>query len=388
MPVRRPALALPGAILTFVFLIAGINAPTMASAEGPQVNVYMFGDSTSDPGNMPFEPSPGNQVPVSRDVLVPIFPFSPTAVGFLHLRYSPNGIPSDGENFPYFVAADFGFEFLLGSQVTSLDAEPGKFVNFSLSGATQNSNVFTLFGLISPATPDYGSYGWQIQTFSKLVANSQQNNRQFKIKPKDVFIYYSTGANEALPQYYGLGPTDSAYVDAFKSNIDALYASGMRKLILVLQTSPNAANAPVLQLAAGGDPAQLEAMDAQLTQRQSGVLELLASSRWKKLEVQVHGSAETLGLLFSSPGAAVGTYPNLNTEADRGFWPITSPIPDPAGRRLPFIDEYHHTQFTDRRLALIVDLWLLQISPDLYARIHPFYEPHRIGGRIDPNYER
>jgi len=129
MPVRRPALALPGAILTFVFLIAGI-APTMASAEGPQVNVYMFGDSTSDPGNMPFEPSPGNQVPVSRDVRVPIFPFSPTAVGSLHLRYTPNGIPSDGENFPYFVAADFGFEFLLGSQVTSLNAEPESLSTF------------------------------------------------------------------------------------------------------------------------------------------------------------------------------------------------------------------------------------------------------------------
>ena len=366
MPVRRPARARPGAILTFVFLIAGINAPTMASAEGPEVNVYMFGDSTSDPGNMPFEPSPGNQVPVSRDVSVPIFPFSPTAVGSLHLRYTPNGIPSDGKNFPYFVAADFGFEFLLGSQVTILDAEPGKFVNFSLSGATQNSNAFTIFGLIGPSNaPDYGSYAWQIQTFSKLIANTKQSHPHFRIKHKDVFIYYATGANEALLQYYGLGSTDSAYVDAFKSNIDALYALGMRKLILVLQTSPNAANAPVLQLAAAGDPAQLEFMDSQLTQRQSGVLQLLASSRWKKIEVQVHESSETLGLLFSFPGAAVGTYPNLNTEADRGFWLISSPIPDPAGRKLPFIDEYHHTQFTDRRLAHLVDLWLLQISPDL-----------------------
>jgi hypothetical protein len=368
MSTCRPARALAGAILTFVFLIAGISAPTTASADadvGPQVNVYMFGDSTSDPGNMPFEPSPGNQVPVSRDVPVPIYPFSQT-FGTLHLRYTPNGIPSDGKNFPYFVAAHFGFDFLLGSRVTSLDAEPGKFVNFSLSGATQNSNAFAIFGLISPpSASDYGSYGWQIQTFSKLIANSKQSDPHFRIKHKDVFIYYSTGANEALLQYYGLGSTDSVYVDAFKSNIDALYALGMRKLILVLQTSPNAANAPVLQLAAAGQPAQLEFMDSQLTQRQSGVLQLLASGRWNQLEVQIHDSSETLQLLLSFSGATVGTYPNLNTEADRGFWPLASPLPDPAGRKLPFIDEYHHTQFTDRRLAHIMDLWLLQISPDL-----------------------
>lgn len=177
------------------------------------VNIYMFGDSTSDPGNMVYEPSPGNQIPISRDVTVPIFPFSPSSLGTLYLRFNVNGIPSDDQNFPFYVAKDLGCQYVLGSKISTLAAAPGHFVNFSLSGATQDSNAFVMFGLISPPTQaNYGSYLWQVQTFTNLVAHSKALNPHFAIHADDVFFYYSTGANEVLTQYYGLGPSNTVYM--------------------------------------------------------------------------------------------------------------------------------------------------------------------------------
>lgn len=148
-------------------------------------------------------------------------------------------------------------------------------------------------------------------------------------------------------------------MNTFKSNIDQLYALGMRNLVIALETAPNATNSPVLQLAAGGNAGQLAVMDQQLTTRQQAVINLLNSQTWPGLKIQVQYSSDYLGKLLSFPTASVGTYPNLNTQADLGFWPLSADLPKPQSTNLPFIDEYHHSGYTDKRFSRAVDNWLL-----------------------------
>jgi len=341
-------------ILLAVLAVTGAGS-LPADAAHPQTNVFMFGDSTSDPGNELYEPFPLTQIAQSIDVPVPIFPFSPTT-GTLQVRYNPDGVPCDGINFPQMVAKKLKLNYLRGSQVTRLNKPVGNFVNFSISGATQDSNSFVIFGLIPapPVTsPQYGSYGWEVQNFSDLIANSPE----VSISPDDIFFYYSTGANEVLLRYYFGAPTDQTYVDAFKENIAKLYSMGMRRLILGLQTAPNAANSPVLQLAAGGASSQLALQDASLNAMQAGVLGLDFAALWPGLQVSIHRSGDYLADVFEQGKLQVGSYPNLNTEAGRGFWPVSSALPTNKGKHLPFIDDLHFTEYANEFLAKDVLEW-------------------------------
>ena len=119
-----------------------------------QVNIFVLGDSTSDPGNMPFEPCPLSHISRVRDYPnIPIYPFF-TGVGVLQIRYTPDGVSGDGGNFVQGVADALDMNYLKGSQVTSLTNSVGNFVNFSLSGADQERNTIPKFAAAGAIDPE------------------------------------------------------------------------------------------------------------------------------------------------------------------------------------------------------------------------------------------
>lgn len=74
------------------------------------INVYHFGSSTTDPGNLVYEPQPGPQVPSNTDI-----PLGPTAT--FSLRYRENSAPGALHAYPEFVANELGMHFVKGSQL-------------------------------------------------------------------------------------------------------------------------------------------------------------------------------------------------------------------------------------------------------------------------------
>ncbi len=368
--------AIPISVALSAQQFKAIDAP--GATDFSQINIFVLGDSTSDPGNMPFEPCPLNHISKVRDYPnIPIYPFF-TGVGVLQIRYTPDGVSGDGGNFVAGVADKLDMNYLKGSEVTSLTNSVGNFVNFSLSGADQDRNTYLKFaaaGAIDlgscatppPNDPQLGSYISQVARLSHLLANSPKVPR---IGPNDIVFYYSIGGNDILLRYYdiaafgaigAIGPTNQQYVAAFTQNIDNLYSMGMRKLILGLQTTPNAAFDPILQLAAAGDPSQLNLMDNALADMQAGILANLAT-RWPGLQIDIHLSGDYLADIRQVANFSLGTYPNLLSQSRLGFWPVTDAFPDSKGKHLLYSDDKHLTSFANKFLAQDVVKWFTNFT--------------------------
>jgi len=97
-----------------------------------QFNVYHFGDSYSDPGNMPYM-SFDYQMNQSSDIKLPNNQIMQT-------RFT-NGINCDGQNFPFFVAREMNFKMIKAKDIDQLPSNKGYYINFAMSGAGQIYNT-------------------------------------------------------------------------------------------------------------------------------------------------------------------------------------------------------------------------------------------------------
>ncbi len=345
------------------------------------VNVYHFGDSYTDPGNFPYEPSPAPSIVKQLDLEL--------GVTTIQVRWNKEAINSDGKNWPYFVSQELGMEMLKGSEIKCIPHEKGKYINFALSGAGQNvnSNVIYSNPPVTAPTSDFLAFPWEIQNFCNLLDKSCT-----KVSSEDVFMYNSVGGNDLLQVVFnimfGAIPVDAqaayiqsqkdAYVTALIKNLTTLYGKGMRK-VFVAMNNDKLINVPLFVKSAlfysvvfGGTP------DDALTYLQSQIADVFESAAVTALQafVDAHpdlefnllGSLATLNYLRANADINAITKPfvefdpmytgEYNTQAGSGAWPgnVYGPIRNVVN--LMYTDDIHFTQHTNKLIGNIIKDWL------------------------------
>ena len=154
-------------------------------------NIYHFGDSYSDPGNIPLILSLNNRSPlINKSFDIPLADTDVT----LNFRVNSNLINCDGNTFPLFLSENLNMEFVKGyndENTTSMDNTKGKYINFAISGAGQKRNTGTKSTI--------GSFQYEIDKFSELVENDI-----IKVSDDDIFIYHDVGGNDLIQIIFSL----------------------------------------------------------------------------------------------------------------------------------------------------------------------------------------
>lgn len=332
----------------------------------PSSNVYLFGDSISDPGNLPLEQMPAPLLVGSADV-----PAGPVT---FQLRINGDSRNTDGQTWAYFVANDLDYNYVLGSGLTKLTPKHGEFINFAITGASQTQNNVLLMNNVSGPVPHFLSFKWQIEHFTEMVSVPGART----VKKDDVFIMAGLGGNEMLiiinslplipPANWTAFVTSqvSLYVTSVVTNITYLYNAGMRRLFLtVTDNFDTTIYAAKLELINPGFTAGfITPTTAALQSTLLAFLDANKASLWPLLELNVSKTSDFFGEILSDATTngitlpPIGTFPNFNSIAGNGLWPASLPNPDPSLRsatNVLFADDVHPTQHTHR---LFADLYL------------------------------
>lgn len=337
----------------------------------PSNNIYLFGDSISDPGNLPFEQAPGPLLATSLDV-----PVGPVTFQF---RVNADGRFTDGQTWAYFVAEDLGYEYILGSAINKLNPGHKDFVNFALAGASQTQNNVVFQTSLPVPVPHFASFKWQIERFVEMI--SRPGARY--ITRDDIFILAGLGGNDllitletaiTLPQANWPALVASQvglYVTSAVANITSLYNAGMRRLFLtvtdIMDVTILAAKYEVLApgITAGFIVPTQAAFQASLL----SFLDANKASLWPLLELNTSSLSSFFTSLLADASTngivlpPVGTFPNFNSIAGNGLWPVASPGPSSTLRsatNLLSSDDVHPTQHTHR---LFADMYLDLLRP-------------------------
>lgn len=351
----------------------------------PSVNVYHFGDSFTDPGNLPFESYPGPELISSRDI--------PLGGQKIQLRVNPKGFQCDGLNWPFFVSNDLGFKLLKGSKINHIPSTKGKYIDFALSGAGQisNTNIIAANPPFNPPPPTGAlSFTYEIETFKTLL-NSPCT--KINIESDDIFIYDDVGTNDQLQIMFAIltvpipvvnqlafiAAQITIYVNAVIANLTKLYDLGMRRLFLdfgdlaVVDYPILTKVSLIYPLLFGGTP------NDAANFIQTNVVDAMVNSLNTKLDTFAldHPDLE-LNRLFRSNllnnvrdnfGTNAVIYPftqenppsytePFNTQAGTGAWPIDVTLPIRNATNLERIDDSHFTQHTNRLYADLIIQWL------------------------------
>lgn len=347
----------------------------------PDVNIFAFGDSFTDPGNWPYEIPPGPQVPISFDAPIP-------NGQVLQVRFNGEGANSDGLLYPSFVSQDLGLEMLKGSKVKKVRGK-GKFVNFALSGASQTQVAAVVIGGLVPPVPYYGSYQWQIDTFTQLMANSPCAS----VTKDDIFLYHAVGDNDfriltfLLPFQVDVPAFVQAQVDLYVNstvaNLTSLYNKGMRRCFLVIyDEDPNTSPYYIKSAIASGDRAGTLAFftdillgnpfgNPGLQPALNAYLDANAAALWPGMElVRLNMSSYLNHLINNAPLNGIvlpygETFPGsdlFNTQAGVGAWPASEPYPTGNVANLYAIDDVHLTQHSNKLVADVVTQWFAPLK--------------------------
>jgi hypothetical protein len=192
-----------------------------------------FGDSFTDPGNRPFEPSPAPETVANAED-----PIGSSGLVFQFRNLIPEALSSNGQNWAYFVAKDLGLDYQKGSEINHISSKKGKYINFAFHGASQDTN--TSIALSYPgAPPNFLSFIMEIENFKNLL---DAPDTTISISPDDVFMYDNLGGNdcgltEFLLLFGAIAPSAipsraATYATYTIQNLTNLYNCGMRKVFI------------------------------------------------------------------------------------------------------------------------------------------------------------
>lgn len=307
-------------------------------------NIYHFGDSYSDPGNVLYDDKALRNG--SFDI-----PLADTDV-MLQFRANSNSVNCDGELFPSFIAKDLGLTMLKGSSITVLPNDKPVYVNFAISGAGQRYNTS-----INPKTTHIGSFEHQIDRFINLTIN-----RQIK---DDLFIYHDVGGNDLLQIIYAIAFSKftenelseyihnevKKYVKATIKNLNALYNVGMRNLIIIINNELVKDIPMYIKFAK-----KLTYIDNPLNFIQVIILDKMVSLLTSAIDEFNFGHPDLkCKRLYTKDYMDIirANKDTYNTLAGIGLWPVTDPVPIPT--KLPddiiYIDDIHYTESINRLIA-------------------------------------
>jgi len=305
-------------------------------------NIYHFGDSYSDPGNVPYDDKAlrngSFDIPLAdMDVM-------------LQFRANANAVNCDGELFPSFIAKDLGLTMLKGSSLTTLPNDKPAYVNFAISGAGQRYNTS-----VNPKTTHIGSFKHQIDRFINLTIN-----RQIK---DDLFIYHDVGGNDLLQIIYAIAFSKftrdglsryidkevKKYVKATIKNLTVLYNKGMRNLIIIINNEL-VKDVPmyikfVKKLTYIDNPLnfiQTRILDKMVSLLTSAIDEF--NSGYPDLKCKRLYTKDYMDIIRANRD----TY---NTLAGMRLWPVTDPIPTKLANDIIYIDDIHYTESINRLIA-------------------------------------
>lgn len=337
-------------------------------------NIYLFGDSLSDPGNFPYEPTEDNTKSYNLDLQL--------GTETIQLRFNGKGRNSDGKTWPYFLAHELGYRYLKGSKIDriSRDADEPIFVNFALAGASQTTNVSVLLFGEHADIPYYGSIKKQIETFSSLI---DQNNDETitRITADDLFflviapnelviislLIASGQIKSNIAEFIRLSVTE--YVRNVKASIENLYQLGMRRLHLSHYYDP--AYIPLLQkcerLGSGFERIGIMAISKALRIALDTFLGVSANRLWPDLEITVTHISDIYNSIIDHAQEhrlvkpIFGLYPDFNTIAGTGKWPTQFQFPiqddkynsddDNMDLHYWFCDDMHPSEYAHRLIA-------------------------------------
>jgi hypothetical protein len=306
--------------------------------------IYHFGDSYSDPGNVPYDDKALRNG--SFDI-----PLDGTDVT-LQFRANDKSVNCDGELFPSFIAKSLGLEQLRASSLTALPNDKPAYINFAISGAGQRYNTS-----INPKTTNVGSFEHQIDRFINFTVN-----RQIK---DDQFIYHDVGGNDLLQIIYAIAFnkfTDdelsryieneiNEYVNATIQNLNALYDKGMRNLIIIVNNDA-IQNIPMYIKFAK----KLAYIDNPIGFIQTKILDKMVFTLTLALD-EFGSNRPDLNFqrLFTKDYMdVIRTKNNIDTQntlAGIGAWPMANPNPTKLIDKIMYIDDIHYTESINRLIA-------------------------------------
>lgn len=342
-------------------------------------NIFHFGDSLSDPGNLPYEIGT-KYAPKSRDVS------SPDGDITFHLRVSKMGTFSDGHTFAYFLAEKLHFNYLKGSTLTNIPYEEGNYINFALGGASQDENI----GVVESKnwfklTPGkhFGSFIWQINTFERLLHGRKGKHfiHNYKVKPNDLFMYMFVGANDLfiifdhylekrdinIPNSQNNGKYNNEidkilekeinemiqkYVEATVNNLDRLYKLGMRNLIL--GTLDDISFTILAEKYEKMQPGSSSIMQAILTNMQERLHNAINDkfSLGGQDHLNLNITFISLNDVLEDP--VFENADKIDSLAETNYWPVNSKFPIMKSDDLLFSDDVHPTESAHKLTAEVI----------------------------------
>jgi len=191
---------------------------SLAEAHGCNNRFIAFGDSLTDPGNAYAATGVISTAPFS---LIPSAPYASHTF-------------SNGPTWAEWLA------FTLGSPESGAAAfvAPGAFTNYAVGGARarSGSGSFDLTAEVSLFLADYGGQACSAPTYILWIGGDDL---------RDALTALATAANPADGQAAALAIIGSA-ISGIAANVEALYASGARKFLIL--TAPDVSHAPAVRL--------------------------------------------------------------------------------------------------------------------------------------------
>ena len=217
-------------LLIAIGLLIGLIVTTSSNPDVIRPdNIFSFGDSTDDPGNLyHLDPS---AVTDAKDQVFPV-PDPNNPGQFIPViskqRFSNHNTNCDGKMSNRYLAETLGLKYQIGFK-TNLTKSNNIFIDYSISGAEQGSDGY----LVGPDDGKFPSVEFQISEFKTKLANSGRT-----IKSRDLFLLRLVGANE-FPAIAGLAisggvdpaPLIAKLVGKAIQNIQSLYDLGARNFV-------------------------------------------------------------------------------------------------------------------------------------------------------------
>ena len=331
------------------------------------INIYHFGDSLSDPGNLPFE-LPKKHWPTSSTR-------SKGDVTF-ETRMHPEYRYTNGQIFPYFIAEKLGMRYLKGSEINVLPRTKNLYVNFSIAGAGQKDHfviAITEYTIRFLPSLDFASFAWQIKNFKKLISGyiNPKVHVPIKVSPRDIFMYMFIGPNDlfimneelrkehkifdgiAIENNKYVSKKIDNYVNDVIDNLKQLYQLGMRRI--VLGTTDDVADSIITWKYDKTVPGTMKFMQSVLTIMHDKLFDILieiADREFSGLEIYHLSLCEVLLHIGRDEL-------EFNSLADNGSWLVDKPSPsENIDKKVMFIDDVHPTENVHKLFADYILNWM------------------------------
>lgn len=312
-------------------------------------NVYAFGDSYNDPGNL-YILSP-ETIENSTDPIFPVPDPNGNVVPVVSKqRFGPNNTNSNGLLAHDFLSRQLGLAHFLGFAQTSLPRRNRTFVDFSISGAQQGGSDYLLANQPPP------SVEFQANTFAQQLASSGK-----RIRNDDLFILRTVGGNEfpnmaAAIILQGANPAQllATFAGQLVTNLSILYQAGARNVML--EVFDVASVLPIYGKIAAVNPAvgvQIDQLMAGIRATVHGTLNAQQPSLWPDMNLKLYDMSAFRDWLTQNADQ-VGIIDNGVTISDQ----LDDGVEVNPNQR--FWDDIHPSEKTNRLWAVYLHAYVIQ----------------------------